>query len=332
MPELKETGIDELPDFYDLLEAEDNATGKELQRSFRRQAIRYHPDKNPTQEAATRFHLLTIALSTLTDESKRAVYDATRKQKLEARLRRQRIEGERKAWIEELEKGEQNASSKSSVPKRGVSDPEAKEAELARQGAELRAQLARSINKRRKRDVLEPVVPVVVQARSVPKTSDLFAAQDRTLKIRFRIKIEMEELRKICLRHGAVKEVVYKPTDRKTQSALVEFARLQDAYSASTAPLTTWAGLDLREVAWAYPRRQKSEEEPQSVRELDSNENKDMAAALGNASYSFKVRKRSSPVTKSQEVGGDFASSVLQKMRQRQMQIEEDRMKELNRS
>ncbi len=63
-------------DFYELLEVERTADDKTIKSSFRRLAMRYHPDKNPgDQEAETRFKQINAAYGVLSDPQKRAAYD-----------------------------------------------------------------------------------------------------------------------------------------------------------------------------------------------------------------------------------------------------------------
>jgi molecular chaperone DnaJ len=63
-------------DFYELLEVERNADDKTIKSSFRRLAMRYHPDKNPGDESAeARFKQINAAYAVLSDAQKRAAYD-----------------------------------------------------------------------------------------------------------------------------------------------------------------------------------------------------------------------------------------------------------------
>lgn len=63
-------------DYYELLEVSKNASADELKRSFRKLAMKYHPDRNPDdKEAEQRFKEINEAYEVLKDEQKRAAYD-----------------------------------------------------------------------------------------------------------------------------------------------------------------------------------------------------------------------------------------------------------------
>uniref|UniRef100_A0A8C5R4I0 Uncharacterized protein n=1 Tax=Leptobrachium leishanense TaxID=445787 RepID=A0A8C5R4I0_9ANUR len=64
---VKETG------FYDLLGVRPNASSDEIKRAFRRQALKYHPDKNPS--SGEKFKQISQAYDVLSDGSKRELYD-----------------------------------------------------------------------------------------------------------------------------------------------------------------------------------------------------------------------------------------------------------------
>lgn len=62
---------------YDTLEVEPHASQREIKRSYRRLARRYHPDYNPGDaESEERFKELVSAYEVLSDRRKRADYDA----------------------------------------------------------------------------------------------------------------------------------------------------------------------------------------------------------------------------------------------------------------
>ncbi|AEI37471.1 molecular chaperone DnaJ [Zymomonas mobilis] len=63
-------------DYYELLEVERTADGKTIKSSYRRLAMRYHPDRNPgDREAEERFKAISEAYDCLKDPQKRAAYD-----------------------------------------------------------------------------------------------------------------------------------------------------------------------------------------------------------------------------------------------------------------
>eukprot|EP00897_Mesotaenium_endlicherianum_P010548 jgi/Mesen1/9521/ME000637S08963 len=62
-------------DYYKVLGVERNASQREIQKAFHRQSLKYHPDKNPSKSAKTKFTKLSQAYDTLSDETKRRQYD-----------------------------------------------------------------------------------------------------------------------------------------------------------------------------------------------------------------------------------------------------------------
>jgi molecular chaperone DnaJ len=63
-------------DYYEILEVTRTASGDEIKRSYRKLAVRYHPDKNPGDHTAEeKFKELGTAYEVLMDVEKRAAYD-----------------------------------------------------------------------------------------------------------------------------------------------------------------------------------------------------------------------------------------------------------------
>ncbi|MEP3277804.1 MAG: molecular chaperone DnaJ [Stappiaceae bacterium] len=63
-------------DFYDVLGVSRDADEKTLKSAFRKQAMKYHPDRNPGDlEAESKFKELNAAYETLKDPQKRSAYD-----------------------------------------------------------------------------------------------------------------------------------------------------------------------------------------------------------------------------------------------------------------
>ncbi len=63
-------------DYYELLEVSRDCNSDELKKSYRKLAMKYHPDRNPNdKEAETKFKEINEAYEVLKDEQKRAAYD-----------------------------------------------------------------------------------------------------------------------------------------------------------------------------------------------------------------------------------------------------------------
>ncbi|MFV0337598.1 MAG: molecular chaperone DnaJ [Chthoniobacterales bacterium] len=63
-------------DYYEVLEVHREATTIEIKKAYRKQAVKFHPDKNPgDNEAEERFKEIGEAYEVLMDDNKRAAYD-----------------------------------------------------------------------------------------------------------------------------------------------------------------------------------------------------------------------------------------------------------------
>ncbi len=63
-------------DYYEVLGAAREASGEELRKAYRREALKHHPDRNPGDALAeAKFKECTEAYQVLTDDEKRRIYD-----------------------------------------------------------------------------------------------------------------------------------------------------------------------------------------------------------------------------------------------------------------
>ena len=63
-------------DYYEVLGVSKEATKEEIKKAYRKQALKYHPDKNPGDKAAEeKFKEAAAAYEVLSNDEKRARYD-----------------------------------------------------------------------------------------------------------------------------------------------------------------------------------------------------------------------------------------------------------------
>lgn len=64
-----------MADYYSLLGISKNATDAEIKAAYRKQALKWHPDRNKTPEATEKFKEINKAFEVLNNPSKRQMYD-----------------------------------------------------------------------------------------------------------------------------------------------------------------------------------------------------------------------------------------------------------------
>jgi len=69
--------------YYILLDVDESASEDEIKRAYRKVALKYHPDRNPGEEAKERFRMAAEAYEVLRDPEKRQLYDTYGKAGLE---------------------------------------------------------------------------------------------------------------------------------------------------------------------------------------------------------------------------------------------------------
>lgn len=62
-------------DYYKVLGIQKGASDDEIKKAYRKQALRYHPDKNKSPGADDQFKEIAEAYDVLSDGKKREIYD-----------------------------------------------------------------------------------------------------------------------------------------------------------------------------------------------------------------------------------------------------------------
>lgn len=62
-------------DYYDILGIKKGASDDDIKKAYRKQALRYHPDKNTSPGAEEKFKEIAEAYDVLSDPKKKDIYD-----------------------------------------------------------------------------------------------------------------------------------------------------------------------------------------------------------------------------------------------------------------
>jgi DnaJ-related protein SCJ1 len=62
-------------DYYKILSVSKSASQADIKRAYRKLSLKYHPDKNPSPDAAAKFAEIAQAYDVLSDPEKREAYN-----------------------------------------------------------------------------------------------------------------------------------------------------------------------------------------------------------------------------------------------------------------
>ncbi|KAI8817686.1 uncharacterized protein EV422DRAFT_212086 [Fimicolochytrium jonesii] len=229
-------------DYYGLLGLAYGASEADIQRAYRKSALKYHPDKvgADNKQAARMWELLDIAVQTLSDPAKKSAYDAQYKSRIAQKRKLEAMDAGLRAAKESLERREQEAS------KRSKSDPtfmaavhRRNEIDRLREEGMKKAQAAEEVRRQMfaaKVDGARREAEEVAVREARRKAEDGANALDRTVKVKWKSKrVEpgagtAEALQAIFERYGPVEDVVL--SSKGKSNAMVVFSSIFDANSA----------------------------------------------------------------------------------------------------
>lgn len=107
-------------DLYLLLGVSSDASENEIKKSYRKVALKYHPDKNPSKDASDKFNFLLRALEILTTPHLRSKYDQSYNLRRQHQSRIDSLDKVRKKLQENLEQREFIASTNTTTSKTQV--------------------------------------------------------------------------------------------------------------------------------------------------------------------------------------------------------------------
>ncbi|CEG83667.1 hypothetical protein RMATCC62417_17549 [Rhizopus microsporus] len=306
-------------DYYGLLEIEITATTKDIERAYRKKALKVHPDKNPSPDAAALFHDLTQAYEILTNPQKRKDYDNIHRARQERLKKKQEMDSKRRAAQDELERREREAKKARSEQDQAKAEYEAHLARLREEGAKRRQEDWNTEN-RKVEEVTEP--------------NEL----DCALKIKWKRKkydFSEQDLERILDPIGKVDTVAL--SQKKKGSALVVFKTVVDAHSIIMKKGIDPALSQFESIDWAtgkppalVERMHKADELKRQARAAYFNTNDRHTTATGKPLFAtsskqsfFKPKDIPSGNTVSSSIFDyDYESMTLMKM----LQAERDRL------
>ena len=225
-------------DFYEILGIPvDDTTEALLRKAFRKQSIKWHPDRNPDPAAVEKFHTLTLAYDVLSDPATKAAYDNARTARMAKKRRNEAFDLHRRKMQEDLESRE----GKAKRTKVDFEDEEerfrAQLAKLQEEGAKLRQKREEALRAAAKEAEEQKQEEQPGREKKVPTSR--FSELDRTVSVRWRRKGEGETIDDAVLeelfgRYGKIQDCVVRKAgeDKKLRSGLVVFESIVGAHAA----------------------------------------------------------------------------------------------------
>eukprot|EP01134_Creolimax_fragrantissima_P000815 CFRG0815T1 len=236
-------------DYYATLGVDFRSTDKEIQKAYRKKALKFHPDKNKSESAVKIFHDLSVAYELLSDPHARAAYDQVIAARKAKELRDSKLDDKRKKMKLDLEAREAAARRPKHTFSSNMSEADAEKA-LQKEISRLRAEGSDRLRKMQD-DILVTTASTtnvfspahssgeaISSAKANTKIQTNEDVKDKRVKAKWSKKTNTEYLidesivRKVFCHFGRLGNVVVLAHKR---SALIEFESTGSARSALAA-------------------------------------------------------------------------------------------------
>ncbi|CCU99200.1 unnamed protein product [Malassezia sympodialis ATCC 42132] len=137
------TSTERLPDAYELLDVDIDATEAQIRTAYRKKSLQLHPDKVkdvPPDVAADRFHRLTLAYEELLNPATRIRLAQELQQERERRQRRSAFDERRRAMAADLEEREERDRQARAMREQRLRERELRIVALREEGRTMRIQ------------------------------------------------------------------------------------------------------------------------------------------------------------------------------------------------
>jgi DnaJ family protein C protein 17 len=179
-------------DLYALLSVDATTPKEDIHRAWRRAGLKYHPDKAGANYDAAKYESFERARDVLVDPAAREAYDHGLKAVLQKRKRVEEMSGERRRFVEELERAERDAKRAKTGEREaaglGLAEKQ-RAAEAGRRRLEERARLMKEAEERsrmreksreKSQEASIPATPVAATATPSRPVSNAATADLRT--------------------------------------------------------------------------------------------------------------------------------------------------------
>ncbi|KAI9474159.1 MAG: hypothetical protein EXX96DRAFT_580790 [Benjaminiella poitrasii] len=225
--------MEEEVNYYELLGLEITASEKEIKNAYRKKALKVHPDKNPSPDAARLFHALTQAQDLLLDPKKRSEYDQRHRARQERLKKKKEMDSKRRQAQEELERREKDA-------KRAKTEQDQAKAQYEAELARLREEGAKRRQENWSTEATESTEPV-------PEENELDAVKFKWK----RKKYDFSEQDLFDLLNSIAEVDSLALSEKKKGSAIVIFKTVVDAYNIITKKDTHPTLSKFESIYWA---------------------------------------------------------------------------------